>query len=71
MPVIVGAKDAVTANMAVLFVDPLGVVTEIVPVVAVGGTVTTRMFVEADVMGALVPLIATVFRLGVALNPVP
>jgi hypothetical protein len=57
----VGASDVPTTKGAPLFAEPLGVVTEITPVVAPVGTVTTRLVVDAEVIDAVVPLNVTVF----------
>jgi hypothetical protein len=65
-----GAVDP-TLNGVELDAVPDGVVTEITPVAAPGGTLTTSSVVEALVMEAVVPLNLTVSWLDVELNPVP
>jgi hypothetical protein len=72
-PVIAGSPKALapTVKAVALVAEPAGVVTEIVPVVAPTGTETTSFVALDDATVAAVPLNATVFWLGVALNPVP
>jgi hypothetical protein len=70
-PEIVGAIDVVTTNEVLLFAEPFGDVIEMMPVVALAGTVTTSRVVVAEVTDAAVPLNVTVFCPGVALKPVP
>ena len=59
--VMVGGSTWMTSNDVELEADPLGVVTEIAPVVAPDGTVATSFVNEADVTVAAVPLNVTVF----------
>jgi hypothetical protein len=71
-PVIVGAPvEEVTVKTELLAAEPLGEVTAMNPVVAPAGTVVTIFVVVEEVTEAVTPLNATVFWLGVALNPVP
>jgi hypothetical protein len=58
-------------NEVELVVEPEGLVTPMVPVVAVAGTVTVSFVVVAAVTVALTPLNVTVLLAGVALNPMP
>jgi hypothetical protein len=69
--VMVGAGVAATANDDALESDPAGAVTEMSPVVAPLGTVTTSCVVDALETVAVVPLNVTVFDAGVAEKPVP
>ena len=68
---IVGESRAPTTNDVADVSEPLGLVTDIVPVVAADGTVTVRLVVVDALTVADVPLNVTVFDAGVALNPVP
>jgi hypothetical protein len=68
---IVGPDDATTVNDVALVALPEGVVTAMVPVVAVAGTLVAICVVVELVTVAATPLNVTVFWLGVALNPVP
>ena len=68
--VIVGAVEP-TVKVVGLVALPDGAVTEIVPVVAVPGTVATISVVVDDTTVATTPLNLTVFWAGVALKPVP
>ncbi len=71
-PVMVGVPlVAVTVNGVALAAEPPGVVTVIGPVVAAAGTVVTIWVAVDDVTVAAAPLKATLFWLGVVLNPVP
>ena len=69
--VMVGAGGAATAKDEELESDPAGAVTEMRPVVAPLGTVTTSCVVDALETVAVVPLKVTVFEAGVAEKPVP
>ena len=60
--------EEVTVNEAELVTVPAGAVTEIVPVVAPDGTVTTSCVAEALLIVAVVPLNFTVSLAGVALK---
>jgi hypothetical protein len=60
-PEIVGAVEATTANVVALVAFPAGVVTAIVPVVAVVGTLVTIWVVLELVTVAVTPLKLTVF----------
>ena len=68
---IVGAIEVVTVKGALLVARPVGVLTEIVPVVAPAGTLVTISVVDAETTVAVTPLNLTVFRPGVELNAVP
>ncbi len=59
--VIVGADEATTVNEVALVALPDGVVTAIVPVVAVAGTLVTIWVVVELVTVAVTPLNVTVF----------
>jgi hypothetical protein len=67
-PVIVGPPIR-TWNARTLFDVGPAVVTEIVPVVAVAGTVTVKRVGEAEEIAALTPLKRTVFADGVDPKP--
>jgi hypothetical protein len=69
--VIVGAIEVVTLKGALLVARPVGVLTEIVPVVAPAGTLVTIWVVDAESTVAVTPLNLTAFRPGVELNAVP
>jgi hypothetical protein len=66
-----GAPGAATTKSVPLFADPFGEITEMAPVLAPAGTVTTRVVPVADTIAADVPLNETAFCLAVALKPVP
>lgn len=69
---IVGAPESVRTVKAVLVeTEPPGAVTEMGPVVAVAGTVTTICVVVAETIVAETPLKLTLFWPAVAPNPVP
>src|SRR2546430_6662550 len=70
-PEIVGAFALPTVKDFALVAEPPGAVTEMVPVVAPEGTVTTSWVAVADATVATVPLNFTVSWLGVVLYPVP
>jgi len=70
--VIVGTPlPVVTVKLAALVAVPLGLVTEIAPLVAPVGTVARICVVLAEVMVAVVPWNLTVSWLAVALKAVP
>ena len=65
------ADDDVTVNGALLVAVPLGEVTEIGPVVAVAGTVTTNWLDEAEVTVPVPPVNVTESCDALLLNAVP
>ena len=69
--VIVGAVETLTVKVALLVASPVGVLTEIVPVVAPVGTLVTICEVDAETTVAVTPLNLTVLSPGVELNAVP
>src|SRR6266852_5849903 len=71
-PVIVGVSaDDITVNGALLDTEPPGVTTLMGPVVAPAGTVVTIRVAVDEVTVPAAPLKATLFWVGVVLNPVP
>jgi hypothetical protein len=69
--VIVGAVEVVTVKGVLLVARPVGVLTEIGPVVAPAGTLVRICVVVEETTVAVTPLNFTVFWPGIELNDVP
>jgi hypothetical protein len=70
-PLIVGVLEETTVKGWLLEAEPEGAVTVIGPVVAPTGTLVTISVDDDDSTVAPMPLNLTLFKVAVALNPVP